>query len=66
MDVKKCDRCGSIYENRNILPLESWVHDVCVKLKVALCLGEIKKHFDLCPDCTEQLRNWLKGSAEHD
>ena len=51
--AKKCDRCKEFYEPfKNPWPyLLKWNTTTC-------------KCVDLCPNCTDTLRKWLKGDVQ--
>lgn len=56
MDVKKCDRCGKIFDL-----------DKCNSENRELSIRKYGEHhwraetFDLCADCVKSLKEWLKG-----
>ena len=61
--AKKCDRCGNLYESKNM--------DVCGAIVNGLSLIDrdeqnsrvfSRKYFDLCPMCLVHLNNYLKRS----
>ena len=60
--AKQCDRCGGFYPYS-----DGWYDGEVVILKTmnvtALCGFSQKqdKGWDLCPDCTAKLNQWLKG-----
>lgn len=51
--AKKCDRCGSFYDHRDIaaseLRISKYVH----------CYGD--KYFDLCDSCARDLEKFLEN-----
>ena len=60
--AKKCDRCGNLYESKNM--------DICGVIANGLSLiyrdernskAFSHKYFDLCPECLAHLANWLKN-----
>lgn len=60
--AKKCDRCGKLYESKDM--------DVCGAIVNGLSLihrdeqnSRIfgRRYFDLCPECLLSLDNWLKN-----
>lgn len=59
MDVKKCDRCGKIFDldeddgERAVLLYK--YEDVCSRIPFA------ESKTDLCAGCVEALKEWLKG-----
>ena len=60
--AKKCDRCGNLYESKDM--------DICGAIVNGLSLIDRDKqnsrvvgrvYFDLCPECLAHLANWLKN-----
>lgn len=60
--AKKCDRCGNLYEPKDM--------DVCGAIVNGLSLIDRdeqnsravnRRYFDLCPECLISLSNWLKN-----
>lgn len=60
--AKKCDRCGNLYESKDI--------DICGAIVNGLSLinrdkqntnAITRRYFDLCPECLAHLANWLKN-----
>ena len=60
--AKKCDRCGNLYEPKDM--------DVCGAIVNGLGLisrdasnskAFPRRYFDLCPECLLSLSNWLKN-----
>ena len=66
--AKKCDRCGNLYEPKDL--------NVCGAIVNGLSLIDrdeqnsrafSRKYFDLCPECLLSFANWLKnGSRQAD
>ena len=63
--AKKCDRCGNLYEPKDM--------DVCGAIVNGLSLIDRdkqnsrvvgRKYFDLCPECMAHLANWLKNNPK--
>ena len=63
--AKKCDRCGNLYEPKDM--------DVCGAIVNGLSLIDRdkqnsrvvgRKYFDLCPECLAHLANWLKNNPK--
>lgn len=53
MIVRKCDRCGAVYEMME-----------CKRSIVAIdTLNNPDRQFDLCPDCTADFEIWIKNKA---
>lgn len=64
--AKKCDRCGNLYESKDM--------SVCGAIVNGLSLIDRdeqnsrvinRKYFDLCPECLAYLANWLKTSQRN-
>lgn len=60
--AKKCDRCGNLYEPKDI--------NICGAIVNGLWLISrdkqndkvvSRRYFDLCPECLVSLANWLKN-----
>jgi hypothetical protein len=62
-DAKICDRCGNFYQTHGVNGLQSTD-------KLNIFEDDINherhnsKFFDLCPNCRQELDNWLKGMKE--
>lgn len=54
MTVKKCDRCGKIFDANE---------DNGERQLITLKYGEVRlqERKDLCADCVKTLEKWLKG-----
>lgn len=52
-----CDRCGKEYYNviKTYIPYDYKENED----KLSMCGIEVKK-YDLCADCFEELKNWVK------
>ena len=46
-NVKRCDRCGKIYERKNCN----------IRIEVRHATGSLVCDYDLCPDCAEHFRS---------
>ena len=60
MTVKKCDRCGAIYEPQKY---ETDEHNIssCLRISKQYSYSSAKEEmYDLCPACTKSLEKWLK------
>lgn len=55
----KCDRCGGFYD----LPLE---HGIAIRTRVVDVFDDPVESKDLCPDCLEELRDFLDGAQLND
>lgn len=60
VDVKRCDRCGSIYEYKDgsFLLVEAHTHDAS-----RWCGMPVKKK-DICPACKIAFEEWMKPKEE--
>ena len=67
-DAKKCDRCGNIYEIKNVID----VSEVIISNFFSPIIPEsarrknramltIKDYCDLCPECEESLAKWFNN-----
>lgn len=61
--AKQCDRCGGFYSYST-----EWYDGEVAELQTiefiniwSGCTQKQKKHWDLCPDCTNKLNKWLKN-----
>lgn len=54
MNVKKCDRCGKIFDTNE---------DNGERQLITIKYGEIRlqERTDLCEKCVKSLKEWLKG-----
>lgn len=64
MTVKKCDRCGKIFDanedNGERAVLVYKYEDICSRMPFA------ESKADLCADCIEAYKEWLnKGTLKH-
>lgn len=55
----KCDRCGGFYD----LPFE---HGAAIRARMVDVFDDAVKTKDLCPDCLEELRDFLEGAQLND
>lgn len=60
MDVKKCDRCGKIFELKGSENDKERVLLV-FKHKDMYSGYKAETKADLCADCAKDLKEWLKG-----
>lgn len=54
-DAKKCDRCGALYEKPVCNPILQITQDNHPYSPI---------HIDLCPQCYEELKQWLQDKNE--
>ena len=60
----KCDRCKCLYESfdRNLNPIKDPSEDYVLEVKKIGRYSHTKdKHFDLCPNCYEELAKFMDG-----
>lgn len=55
----KCDRCGGFYD----LPFE---HGAPIRARIVDVFDDTAETMDLCPDCLEELRDFLDGAQLND
>lgn len=55
----KCDRCGGFYD----LPFE---HGAAIRARMVDVFDDPVETKDLCPDCLEELRDFLDGAQLND
>jgi hypothetical protein len=60
MTVKKCDKCGAIYENGYLL--EYRMHENC-GVETIPCEGRYST-VDLCDKCKEDFNKWLSSQPK--
>ena len=64
--AKKCDRCGNLYEPKDIDIRGAIVNGLGLISRDAQNINTItRRYFDLCPECLLSFANWLKKPA-HD
>ena len=60
--AKKCDRCGNLYESKNIDVCGAIVNGLGLISRDACNTNAFpRRYFDLCPECLLSLANWLKN-----
>ena len=60
--AKKCDRCGNLYESKDMDICGATVNRLSLINRDKKNFGVInRKYFDLCPECLAHLANWLKN-----
>lgn len=55
----RCDRCGGFYD----LPFE---HGAAIRARMVDVFDDAVETKDLCPDCLEELRDFLEGAQLND
>ena len=59
--AKKCDRCGKLYELKDIDACESIANRLVLARRYKQNTRAFSyKYFDLCPACVTSLARWLK------
>lgn len=60
--AKKCDRCGNLYEPKNINICGATTNGLIRIIRNERNDKIVnRKYFDLCPECLVSLENWLKN-----
>jgi len=63
-NAKKCDRCGSYYQEVEPTAIETLANSMTAIFEpksVLQNIAVIEKFMDLCPSCSESLKQWVKG-----
>lgn len=61
----KCDRCGALYEcyrGKQLTEGGNFYNGILLESDLAI----FARHFDLCPDCMEQLIQFIKTEEAHE
>lgn len=69
MIVKKCDRCGKIYDDSDSNRVgEYFNHTITMAsyFKGEIIEGYDSLGFDLCPDCADELAKFMRITHEND
>lgn len=62
MKVKKCDRCGAIYEKNEKCKTKATGNGI-VSTIATISEREIPdEEYDLCDECIEKLYDWMKDN----
>lgn len=61
MDAKKCDRCGSYYEEIEPNIIQELSSCFTVLSNAEIVRRKIENEVDLCPKCSGELKKWLKN-----
>ena len=64
MKVKKCDRCGAIYEKNEKCKTKTIRNGIVSVIETISERGLIDEKYDLCDKCIEKLYDWLKDNEE--
>lgn len=59
--AKKCDRCGNLYESKDMDICGATVNGLGLISRDAHNTNAFpRRYFDLCPECLLSFANWLK------
>lgn len=64
MKVKKCDRCGAIYEKNKKCKTKAIGNGIVSTIATISERGIPDEEYDLCDECIEKLYDWLKDNEE--
>jgi hypothetical protein len=66
--AKKCDRCGTLYEGKEISKkLKGFNYEVVTScFNIAFSGSHYTETFDLCPKCSEKYEKFLTGGDPDD
>lgn len=62
MKVKKCDRCGAIYEKNEKCKTKVTMGGIVSTIATISERGMLDEEYDLCDECIEKLYDWLKDN----
>lgn len=62
MKVKKCDRCGAIYEKNKKCKTKATVNGIVSTIATISERGIPDEEYDLCDECIEKLYDWMKDN----
>ncbi len=62
MKVKKCDRCGAIYEKNEKCKTKETRNGTISKIATINERGMLDEEYDLCDECIEKLYDWMKDN----
>lgn len=62
MKVKKCDRCGAIYEKNEKCKTKEGRNGIVSTIATINEKGFIDEEYDLCDECIEKLYDWMKDN----
>ena len=60
MKVKKCDRCGAIYEKNEKCKTKATGNGIVSTIATISERGLLDEEYDLCDECIEKLYDWMK------
>ena len=64
MKVKKCDRCGAIYEKNEKCKTKATGNGIVSTIATISDRGIPDEEYDLCDECIEKLYDWMKDNEE--
>lgn len=64
MKVKKCDRCGAIYEKNKKCKTKAIGNGIVSTIATISERGIQDEEYDLCDECIEKLYDWMKDNEE--
>ena len=64
MKVKKCDRCGAIYEKNEKCKTKATGNGIVSTIATISERGIPDEEYDLCDECIEKLYDWLEDNEE--
>lgn len=64
MRVKKCDRCGAIYEKNKKCKTKAIGNGIVSTIATISEREMIDEEYDLCDECIEKLYDWMKDNEE--
>lgn len=64
MKVKKCDRCGAIYEKNEKCKTKTTGNGIVSAIATISERGLLDEEYDLCDECIEKLYDWMKDNEE--
>lgn len=62
MKVKKCDRCGAIYEKNEKCKTKATRNGTISTIATINERGMLDEEYDLCDECIEKLYDWMKDN----
>ena len=62
MKVKKCDRCGAIYEKNKKCKTKVIGNGIVSVIATISERGLLDEEYDLCDECIEKLYDWMKDN----
>jgi hypothetical protein len=64
-DAKICDRCGNFYQTHSVSDnAEGFTDKLILEEQDKMGRTSGVERYDICPNCRQELDNWLKGMKE--